>query len=67
MRTVKQEIAKLIIECKIQPAQCPTIKRGTLLFAGTNASRNIPANDYKNRTGKFTEFGCNMGEFYEIN
>lgn len=67
VRTVKQEIAKLIIEAKIQPAECPQIRRGTLLFPGTNASGKIAKDDYKGRLTKFTEFGCNMGEFYEIN
>ena len=67
VRTVKQEIAKLIIEGKIQPAECPQINRGTLLYAGYNASAKIPKDDYKSRLTKFTEFGCNMGEFYEIN
>lgn len=66
VKTVKAIIRKLILEAKIQPAYCPLINRGTLLFAGFNASGRIPPEDYKTRLDKQTEFGCTMGEFYEL-
>lgn len=66
VKTTKGIIRKLILQCKIQPAYCPQIDRGTLLFAGYNASAKIGPDDYKARLDKATEFGCNMGQFYEL-
>lgn len=66
VRTVKQEVAKLIIEGEIHPSDCSQINRGVYFFAGYQISRNQGKDSYKQRLSKFTEFGCNAGEFYEI-
>lgn len=66
VRTVKEKVAKLIMENKILPGFCPQIDKSILLYPGIHTGAQIPPNSYKARFDYKTEFGMNTKTFYNL-
>ncbi len=66
VKTVKKTLAELIVENKVRPTFCGVIYRAVFMFPKFTCG-DITPGDYKGRLGYGTEFGCSIGEFFEIN